>query len=122
MTGSELAAFYWKVISSILPDTVQWSGQSAQLFGIAEQVFRRNDESDRDENSLRGFLSTWSGLLLNYEHEEASLFIIYRATYANSVHQFVGRDDVDTVVMGFTKLLLCCIQSLKSFKKPLNVG
>lgn len=105
LTGSELAAFYWKVISSILPDTVQWSSQSAQLFGIAEQVFRRNDESDRDENSLRGFLSTWSGLLLNYEHEE-----------------FVGRDDVDTVVMGFTKLLLCCIQSLKSFKKPLNVG
>lgn len=105
LSGIELAAFYWKVISSILPETVRYCNQSAQLFTIAEQVFRRNDESDRDENSLRGFLTSWSRLLLNYRHEE-----------------FVGRDDVDIVVFGFTKLLLCCIQSLKSFKKPLNVG
>ena len=31
-------------------------------------------------------------------------------------------DEVDFVVLGFTKLLLSCIPSLKSFKKPLNAG
>jgi len=50
-------------------------------------------------------LMSWSNLLLSYTHEE-----------------FVGRDETDFVVLGFTKLLLCCILSLKSFKKPLNAG
>jgi ubiquitin carboxyl-terminal hydrolase 34 len=44
-------------------------------------------------------------LLLHYNHEE-----------------FVGRDEVDFVVLGFAKLLLSCIPSIKSFKKPLNAG
>ncbi|KAF2804105.1 uncharacterized protein BDZ99DRAFT_526141 [Mytilinidion resinicola] len=105
LTASEIASFYWKTISSIVPHSVEYPRQSAQLFDIAEQVLRRNDEYDRDEPTLRVFLSSWSSLLLRYKHEE-----------------FVGRDEVDTVVLGFTKLLRSCIQSLKSFKKPLDAG
>ncbi|KAF2729962.1 ubiquitin C-terminal hydrolase-like protein [Polyplosphaeria fusca] len=96
---------FWRIISSILPESVQHPTQSEQLFDIAEQVFRSNDENTRDEESLRSFLMSWSNLLLSYEHKE-----------------FVGRDDIDYVVLGFTKLLLCCVPSLKSFKKPLNAG
>lgn len=105
LTKVETASCFWKIISAILPEAVQLPSQSEQLFDIAEQVFRSHDENSRDEESLRSSLMTWSDLLLNYTHEE-----------------FVGRDETDFVVLGFTKLLLCCIPSLKSFKKPLNVG
>ncbi|KAF2497433.1 hypothetical protein BU16DRAFT_537090 [Lophium mytilinum] len=105
LTPNEIASFYWKIISSIVPHSIEYPRESAQLFDIAEQVLRRNDEYDRDEPTLRAFLSSWSSLLLRYKHEE-----------------FVGRDEVDIVVLGFTKLLRSCIQSLKSFKKPLDAG
>lgn len=32
----------------------------------------------------------------------------------------MGRDEIDHVVLGFTNLLLCCVLSIKSFKKPVN--
>jgi ubiquitin carboxyl-terminal hydrolase 34 len=105
LSSSEAAARFWAIISKVLPETIRHPGQSEQLFDIAEQVFRTHDMHDRDEQSLRSSLSCWSDLLLNYKHEE-----------------FVGRDEVDHVVLGFTKLLLSCILSLKSFKKPLNAG
>lgn len=102
---TETASHFWTIIATILPDTMNHQKQSEQLFSIAEQVFRDHDEHSRNEESLRSYLMIWSDLLLRYKHEE-----------------FVGRDDVDFVVLGFTRLLLCCIPSLKSFKKPLNVG
>ncbi|KAF2715127.1 hypothetical protein K504DRAFT_446027 [Pleomassaria siparia CBS 279.74] len=104
-TKAETASCFWKIISNILPEAVRYPGQSEQLFNIAEQVFRSHDENSRDEESLRLSLVSWSNLLLSYTHEES-----------------VGRDEIDFVVLGFTKLLLSCILSLKSFKKPLNVG
>ncbi|KAF2200893.1 hypothetical protein GQ43DRAFT_481180 [Delitschia confertaspora ATCC 74209] len=103
--GTETASRYWHLISSILPEAVYYPCQATELFGIAEQVFRRNDENNRDEDSLRSCLKSWGSLLLEYKHKE-----------------FVGREEVDPVIMGFTKLLLCCIPSLKSFKKPLHAG
>lgn len=103
--SADTAAGFWKIISAVLPEAVRYPTQSEQLFEIAEQVFRWYDETCRDENYLRSCLVAWSDLLLNYRHEE-----------------FVGRDEVDFVVLGFTKLLLSCIPSIKSFKKPLNAG
>lgn len=105
LTPAELTAVYWDTLASIVPHTIEYSSQSAEFFNIAGQVFRRNDEYSREEPTLRGFLTSWSSLLLKYQHTE-----------------FVGRDEVDIFVMGLTKLLLCCIQSLKSLKKPLHPG
>jgi ubiquitin carboxyl-terminal hydrolase 34 len=103
---AETAAYFWGLISDVLPDAVGHAAQSEQLFEIAEQVFRSHDEcNSRDEESLRACLASWSDILLHYDHQE-----------------FVGRDDVDYVTSGFTKLLLCSIPSIKSFKKPLGVG
>ncbi|KAF1997104.1 hypothetical protein P154DRAFT_298816 [Amniculicola lignicola CBS 123094] len=105
LTGPEAAARFWTIISALLPEAVQRPNQAEQLFAIAEQLFRRHDEYSRQEESLRKSLSSWGDLLLHYRH-----------------HEVVGRDDVDFVVLGLTKLLLCCVSSLKSFKKPLNAG
>ncbi|KAF1847395.1 uncharacterized protein K460DRAFT_57668 [Cucurbitaria berberidis CBS 394.84] len=105
LTKGEVAARFWSTIWAILPEAVLHPEQSQQLLEIAEHVFRANDEYDRNENSLRLSLTQWSNLLLKHEHMG-----------------FVGREETDHVVLGFTKLLLCCIFSLKSFKKPVNAG
>jgi ubiquitin carboxyl-terminal hydrolase 34 len=105
ITKGETAAHFWTVLSTILPNTIQYAGQSQQLFQLAEQVFRINDEYDRNEQYLRSALAQWSALLLQHEHKV-----------------FPGREDVDYVVLGFTKLILNCILSIKSFKKPVNAG
>ncbi|KAH7374400.1 hypothetical protein BKA66DRAFT_174381 [Pyrenochaeta sp. MPI-SDFR-AT-0127] len=105
LTKGEVAARFWSIISVILPEAVRHPSESQQLFEIAEHVFRANDEYDRNEESLRSLLKQWSNLLLKHTHEE-----------------FVGREETDYVVLGFTKLLLCCILSIKSFKKPVNAG
>jgi ubiquitin carboxyl-terminal hydrolase 34 len=105
LTRGEIATQYWAIISAILPDSVHLPTQSHQLFYVAEIVFRAKDEYERDETSLRLNLTKWSDLLLNHKHQE-----------------FVGRDEIDHVVFGLTKLILCCILSLKSFKRPLNAG
>jgi ubiquitin carboxyl-terminal hydrolase 34 len=105
VTKPEMASRLWTVISAVLPETVQYPEQSEQLFQIAEHVFRTNDEYDRNEEYLRSLLAQWSNLLLAYEHKE-----------------FPGREQTDHVVYGLTKILLCCILSIKSFKKPVNAG
>jgi ubiquitin carboxyl-terminal hydrolase 34 len=100
---SEIVAQYWNTISEILPQAVRYAKQSVQLFDVAEHVFRTNDEYHRNEESLRSYLNRWSTLLLSYRHVETP-----------------GGSEVDQVVFGFTKLLRCCVLSLKSFKRPLN--
>jgi ubiquitin carboxyl-terminal hydrolase 34 len=105
LAKGEVAIQFWTSISAILPHSIRHSAQSQQLFGIADHVFRAQDEHKRDEILLRSWLTQWSGLLLSYEHQEV-----------------VGREDTDYVVFGLTKLLLCCILSLKSFKQPVNAG
>ncbi|PVH98418.1 hypothetical protein DM02DRAFT_657374 [Periconia macrospinosa] len=105
LTEVDTAICFWKMISPVLPYTVEQPGRSEQIFVLADEVFRKHDENNRDEVSLRSYLSTWSEVLLSYRHDEE-----------------VGRGEIDFVVLGFSKLLLSCISSLKSFKKPLNAG
>jgi ubiquitin carboxyl-terminal hydrolase 34 len=105
VTRAETASQFWKVISAVLPQAGQYAEQSKQLFELAEHVFRTNDEYDRNEDYLRSLLLQWGTLLLNHEHKE-----------------FPGQDKTDYVILGLTKLLLSCIMSIKSFKKPVNAG
>jgi ubiquitin carboxyl-terminal hydrolase 34 len=102
---ADIAARYWGTIANILPGTVQKADQSDQLFELAQHVFRVYDEYHRSEVELRLLTRAWSSLLLTYSHAEIP-----------------GRYEVDHVVLGFTKLMLCALPSLKSFKKPLNAG
>ncbi|KAH9867833.1 hypothetical protein IAQ61_007137 [Plenodomus lingam] len=105
VTKAEIASRFWSVIRNILPDTIEQPERSQQLFEVADHVFRANDEYERKEDDLRTLLSFWSDLLLGHNHQT-----------------FAGREEPDFVVLGFTKLLLGCILSIKSFKKPLNLG
>ena len=105
LSTADIASRYWIAIASILPGAVQEAEQSVQLFELAQHVFRVYDEYRRSEDNLRSLLRSWSSWLLAYNHTE-----------------FPGRYEVDNVVLGFTKLLLCLVPSLKSYKRPLNAG
>jgi ubiquitin carboxyl-terminal hydrolase 34 len=105
ITRAETASRFWTIISAVVPKAVHHAGQSKQLFEIAEHVFRANDEYDRNEEQLRSLLTRWGTLLLSHGHEEPP-----------------GREQTDYVVLGLTKLLQCCILSIKSFKTPVNAG
>jgi ubiquitin carboxyl-terminal hydrolase 34 len=103
LTEAETANGFWRIVSAILPQATRYHSQAEQLFFLADQLFRSYDEHFREEQSLRAYLASWGELLLQYQHAE-----------------LVGRGEVDVVVFGFTKLLLSCVASLKSFKKPLD--
>ncbi|KAF1961919.1 hypothetical protein CC80DRAFT_574639, partial [Byssothecium circinans] len=105
LTEADTAIGFWNQISHVLPHAAKLPNQSEQLLKIADQVFRKKDEHDRDESTLRSYLTAWSDILLSHHHAEV-----------------VGRGEIDFVVLGFSKLLLSCISSLKSLKKPLNAG
>ncbi|KAF2676667.1 hypothetical protein K458DRAFT_396702 [Lentithecium fluviatile CBS 122367] len=105
LTEADTVACFWALISSVLPEAPRYPAQAEYLLEIADEIFRKYDENHRDEEALRSYLASWSDMLLDYQHVE-----------------YVGRDEIDFVVLGFTKLLLSCISSLKSFKKPLNAG
>ncbi|KAK8159223.1 hypothetical protein IWX90DRAFT_389801, partial [Phyllosticta citrichinensis] len=100
----EVLSFYWKVLSELLPRAEAHASNAREFFEITTKAFRRYDEHQRNEAVLRGYISTWSDLLLGHKHEP-----------------FVGRFDIDIIVLGFTQLLRTAVQSLKSFKKPLAV-
>ncbi|KAK8194660.1 uncharacterized protein BKA78DRAFT_377808 [Phyllosticta capitalensis] len=100
----EVTSFYWNVLSQLLPHAAAHGNNAKEFFEITTKTFRRYDELQRDEAVLKGYISTWSGLMLSHSHEP-----------------FVGRNDVDHVVLGFVRLLCTAVQSLKSFKKPLGL-
>jgi ubiquitin carboxyl-terminal hydrolase 34 len=105
LSTADIASQFWTIIDNILPETLHKAEQSAQLFDLAEHVFRTQDLHDRREESSRSLLHNWSSLLLAYNHTETP-----------------GRYKHDNVVLGFTKLMLCCVSSLKSFKLPLDAS
>lgn len=102
---ADIASRYWATIAGILPATVQEAGHSDQIFELAQHAFRAYDEHHRNEDYLRSLLHDWTRWLLNYDHKELP-----------------GCYEVDKVVSGFTKLLLCLVPSLKSHKHPLNAS
>ncbi|KAF2456610.1 hypothetical protein BDY21DRAFT_380132 [Lineolata rhizophorae] len=101
VADEEFNIFYWRILSSILPHVQEHPRGSRQYFNIANAVFSK--VRNQEESTLRAYLSDWGSMLLDHKHEEV-----------------VGRDEVDDVVLGLVKLLLSCVRSLKSFKKPLN--
>ncbi|XPS80524.1 Ubiquitinyl hydrolase 1 [Ascochyta lentis] len=105
LDAADIASHYWIAVANILPQVAHKPEQSVQLFQLAEHVFRAYDEHNRSEETLRSLLLSWSSSLLAHRHSEVP-----------------GRYRVDNVVLGFTKLLLCLIPSLKSYKRPLNAG
>lgn len=71
----ELAEFFWRLLSSILPMTAERvkRPQSAQLFEASLSVLRTMGEFWRDALDLESYVADWGGLLMEHEHEEVCL-------------------------------------------------
>jgi ubiquitin carboxyl-terminal hydrolase 34 len=105
LSREELASFLWRMVAVIIPKTIQHASQASPFYDIANLVLRQADQINTDESALRSYLMQWSSLLLSHRHDE-----------------FVGRHEVDEIVLGLTRILKTCIAFLKAFKKPLNTG
>ncbi|KAI9864071.1 MAG: hypothetical protein M1813_003388 [Trichoglossum hirsutum] len=101
----EFASFFWQILSKILPEAKCNPENSEQLFQAALAVFRSVGEFSRDSLDIEGYIIEWGTLLVAHKHEE-----------------FVGRENWDFIVSGFTRLLVYCLQLAKSQKKPFNAG
>ena len=47
---------------------------------------------------------------------------VKQGTISTDLWKFVGRDNVDWIVLGLSGLLRWCIKLIKSMKKPLETG
>ncbi|EON64461.1 hypothetical protein W97_03693 [Coniosporium apollinis CBS 100218] len=104
---TEAVSFYWSTLRPILRHATGHAKNSLQLFTAAEFVFSRTET--QGEQELREYIQEWGGQLLQFRHNER-----------------VGREAVDEVVLGFTKLLTHCVRRLKSQlkspKRQIDVG
>jgi len=101
----EFVQFYWKVISNLIPCSIEQSKQSSQLLAAAASIFPCCEDVARDEATLRSYMIEWGALLLKHVHL-----------------QVVGRDEVDDFLLGLSRLLSLCVYFLRSYKKPINAG
>ncbi|KAI9815552.1 MAG: hypothetical protein M1827_002686 [Pycnora praestabilis] len=105
VTAEEFASFFWTILATIIPETINHQSTSEQFFQVSLAVFRSIAESSRDDLDLEEYIRLWGQLLMDHEHEE-----------------YVGRESVDFIILGFTNLLKWAINVAKSLKKPLNTG
>ncbi|KZF21582.1 ubiquitin C-terminal hydrolase [Xylona heveae TC161] len=97
----KFSSFFWSLCLNILPQSLNYQDHSRQLFDVSLVVFRSFSEYSRNELDLDGYVQTWGDILLDHQH-----------------YEFVGRNTVDSVVLGFTSLLNWCVQLAKSCGKP----
>lgn len=101
----EFVHFYWKVISKLIPYSIEHSRQSSELLATAASIFPCREDVAGEEATLRGYLIEWGALLLKHVNM-----------------QVVGRDEVDDFLLGLSRLLSLCVYFLKSYKQPINAG
>lgn len=72
---------------------------------MAPEILRTNATVTSSETELKNLVDRFSAILLQTDHQER-----------------FGTNLIDHRVSGLCSLLLVCIDKLKSFKKPLNLG
>ena len=82
-------------------------------------LFRSSGDAYYGTLDVSSYIYGWSGLLLEHEHEEVGRSNLGRLFTAND-EQFVGRDQIDWIVLGLSSLLNWSFQVLKLLGKPLE--
>ncbi|KAI9796613.1 MAG: hypothetical protein M1833_006053 [Piccolia ochrophora] len=107
VTADEFAFFFWRTLSSILPQTTirQKQPQSPELFEASLSVLRTVGDMATTVLDYDSYILDWGKLLLEHKHEE-----------------MVGRDTTDHFVYGMTRLLHWCVQSSNSSKASIHLS
>lgn len=97
-------SYLWENTAKVVPHCLQYKNTaSQQFFEVATLLFRSTGDAYYGISDVSNYVHDWSGLLLEHEHEE-----------------FVGRDQIDWIVLGLSSLLNWSFQVLRSLGKPLE--
>ncbi|KAK2762638.1 hypothetical protein FQN54_000811 [Arachnomyces sp. PD_36] len=96
-TAVDVVATIWKSLSSILPQAEEYATYSQEFFEVTIAVFQTVATLSPEDLIFGEYLRQWSEILLNH-----------------NTHEFVGRETVDFIVLGFTLLLKTCLDLAKN--------
>ncbi|KAE8407660.1 hypothetical protein BDV37DRAFT_5930 [Aspergillus pseudonomiae] len=93
----DILATIWEAFVQNFPRTLGCVQQSQEFFEIAHLVFQSVAEKSPRDLMLSEYLKQWSAILLKHQTEE-----------------FVGREPVDHLLLGFCRLLRSCLDFASS--------
>lgn len=95
---------FWRILYEAMPQAKQFPLLSSEFFDLIQDVFRADEILNSDESQVRAIIDNVSTSLLTYAHAER-----------------IDLQLVDMGVLGMSRLLACCVISLRSFKKPIDL-
>ncbi|KAL4968635.1 putative ubiquitin C-terminal hydrolase [Aspergillus stella-maris] len=93
----DILATIWDAFVLTFPRVLEHPAQSQEFFDLANVVFASVAEKSPRDMIFSEYLKQWSGIMLNHRTNE-----------------FVGREPVDYVIFGFSRLLKSCLDIASS--------
>lgn len=98
-----ILATLWEAFVQTFDQTPQYAHQSQEFFEVALSVFRSVAERSPGDLIFGEYLARWSSIMLSHKTEE-----------------FVGRETVDHVVLGFSHLIRLCLELAEITETPVK--
>lgn len=102
-TTVDILATLWAAFVRTFPRTLEYAHQSQEFFEVALALFRSVAEKSPGDLIFGEYLKQWSDIMLSHQTEE-----------------FVGREQVDHIILGFTRLLRLCLELAESTDTPVD--
>ncbi|RHZ67719.1 putative ubiquitin C-terminal hydrolase [Aspergillus thermomutatus] len=99
----DMLATIWDAFVQIMPQTLEHAEQSQEFFEIAHLVFQSVAEQSPKDLIYGEYLKQWSSVMLGHKTQE-----------------FVGREPVDHLILGFCRLLRSCLDLADSSNTGLD--
>ncbi|PLB47101.1 ubiquitin carboxyl-terminal hydrolase [Aspergillus steynii IBT 23096] len=90
----DILATIWDAFLQNLPHTVEYVQQSPEFFEVALEVFRSVAEKSPGDLIFSEYLKQWSDIM-----------------FKQPVKELVGREQVDHVIYGFSRLIRMCLEA-----------
>ncbi|PYH95762.1 ubiquitin hydrolase [Aspergillus ellipticus CBS 707.79] len=101
----DILATIWEAFVKTFPVTLDYAHQSQEFFEIANLVFRSVAEKSPQDLVFSEYLKQWSTIMLRHQTEE-----------------FVGREPVDHLILGFSRLLRSCLELANSINTTVDTS
>ena len=119
MPAENFNSYLWENTAKVIPQCLRYRNTSQQFFEVVTLLFRSTGDAYYQTSDVLNYVHDWSELVLRHEHEEVGRSTLCWLFDAND-EQFVGRDQIDWIVLGLSSLLNWSFQVLKSLGKPLE--
>ncbi|KAJ5730261.1 uncharacterized protein N7483_004769 [Penicillium malachiteum] len=89
----DMLATIWSALVQVIPQSLDYASQSSEFFKVVVWVFRIVAEKSPRDVILSQYLKDWSEVMFRHQSD-----------------QFVGRETVDDLVLGFAVMLEVCLE------------